>query len=76
MLSRLLHHYFLPFFCLSLLDADLVISEVMWWDNGVYVCSVSAPGDTNGYPDKYVKLIVYSRQLPFVMIRNVTMYFI
>lgn len=47
----------------SWLDADLVISEVMWWDNGVYVCSVNAPGDTSGYPDRFIKLIVYSKQL-------------
>ncbi|MCJ8747841.1 hypothetical protein PDJAM_G00158300 [Pangasius djambal] len=40
--------------------ADLVITEVMWWDNGVYVCSVDAPGDTSGYPNKYIKLIVYN----------------
>ncbi|KAM9860758.1 immunoglobulin-like domain-containing receptor 1a [Aulostomus maculatus] len=39
--------------------ADLVISEVMWWDNGVYFCSVDAAGDTSGDPDKEVKLIVY-----------------
>ncbi|KGL75389.1 Immunoglobulin-like domain-containing receptor 1, partial [Tinamus guttatus] len=38
--------------------ADLVISEVMWWDHGVYYCSVEAPGDTSGDPDKEVKLIV------------------
>ncbi|XP_010144468.1 PREDICTED: immunoglobulin-like domain-containing receptor 1, partial [Buceros rhinoceros silvestris] len=38
--------------------ADLVISEVMWWDHGVYYCTVEAPGDTSGDPDKEVKLIV------------------
>ncbi|XP_069801678.1 immunoglobulin-like domain-containing receptor 1 [Dendropsophus ebraccatus] len=38
--------------------ADLVISEVMWWDHGVYYCSVEAQGDTSGDPDKEVKLIV------------------
>ncbi|XP_054830752.1 immunoglobulin-like domain-containing receptor 1 [Eublepharis macularius] len=38
--------------------ADLVINEVMWWDNGVYYCTVEAPGDTTGDPDKEVKLIV------------------
>ncbi|NWI10519.1 ILDR1 protein, partial [Crypturellus soui] len=38
--------------------ADLAISEVMWWDHGVYYCSVDAPGDTSGDPDKEVKLIV------------------
>lgn len=40
--------------------ADLVITEVKWWDNGVYVCSVDAPGDTSGYPNNYMKLIVYN----------------
>uniref|UniRef100_G3PQS2 Immunoglobulin-like domain containing receptor 1a n=1 Tax=Gasterosteus aculeatus TaxID=69293 RepID=G3PQS2_GASAC len=39
--------------------ADLVITEVMWWDNGVYFCTVDAPGDTTGDSDKEVKLIVY-----------------
>ncbi|XP_027137675.1 immunoglobulin-like domain-containing receptor 1 isoform X1 [Larimichthys crocea] len=39
--------------------ADLVITEVMWWDNGVYFCSVDAAGDTSGDSDKEVKLIVY-----------------
>ncbi|XP_040278880.1 immunoglobulin-like domain-containing receptor 1 [Bufo bufo] len=38
--------------------ADLVISEVMWWDHGVYYCTVEAQGDTSGDPDKEVKLIV------------------
>lgn len=40
-------------------DADLVITEVMWWDNGVYFCTIDAPGDTSGDPDREVKLIVY-----------------
>ncbi|XP_032385094.1 immunoglobulin-like domain-containing receptor 1b isoform X2 [Etheostoma spectabile] len=39
--------------------ADLVISEVMWWDNGVYFCTIDAPGDTTGDSDREVKLIVY-----------------
>ncbi|XP_071395330.1 immunoglobulin-like domain-containing receptor 1b [Centroberyx affinis] len=39
--------------------ADLVITEVMWWDNGVYFCSIDAPGDTTGDSDREVKLIVY-----------------
>ncbi|XP_068173368.1 immunoglobulin-like domain-containing receptor 1a isoform X2 [Antennarius striatus] len=39
--------------------ADLVINEVMWWDNGVYICIVQTPGDTSGDPDEEVKLIVY-----------------
>ncbi|XP_063302703.1 immunoglobulin-like domain-containing receptor 1 [Pelobates fuscus] len=38
--------------------ADLVISEVMWWDHGVYFCSVEAQGDTSGDPDKEIKVIV------------------
>lgn len=38
--------------------ADLVMSEVMWWDHGVYYCSVEAQGDTSGDRDKEVKLIV------------------
>ncbi|CAL8350923.1 unnamed protein product [Merluccius merluccius] len=40
-------------------SADLVINEIMWWDNGVYFCSVDAAGDTTGDSDKEVKLIVY-----------------
>lgn len=40
-------------------EADLVITEVMWWDNGVYFCNIEAPGDTTGDPDREVKLIVY-----------------
>ncbi|KAJ8013254.1 hypothetical protein DPEC_G00051350 [Dallia pectoralis] len=40
--------------------ADLVIYEVMWWDNGVYFCSITAPGDTSGTSEMVVKLIVYS----------------
>ncbi|XP_056135142.1 immunoglobulin-like domain-containing receptor 1 [Lampris incognitus] len=39
--------------------ADLVINEIMWWDNGVYYCSIDAPGDTSGDSDKEIKLIVY-----------------
>ncbi|XP_074515045.1 immunoglobulin-like domain-containing receptor 1 [Sebastes fasciatus] len=39
--------------------ADLVITEVMWWDNGVYFCSIDAAGDTTGDSDREVKLIVY-----------------
>ncbi|XP_067849135.1 immunoglobulin-like domain-containing receptor 1 [Heptranchias perlo] len=38
--------------------ADLWISEVMWWDHGVYYCTVEAPGDTSGDSDKEVRLIV------------------
>ncbi|XP_035538063.1 immunoglobulin-like domain-containing receptor 1 [Morone saxatilis] len=40
--------------------ADLVINEIMWWDNGVYLCSVNAAGDTSGISDKEVQLIVYN----------------
>ncbi|KAM3607646.1 uncharacterized protein V6R79_011218 [Siganus canaliculatus] len=40
-------------------NADLVISEVMWWDNGVYFCNIDAAGDTTGDSDREVKLIVY-----------------
>ncbi|XP_031414611.1 immunoglobulin-like domain-containing receptor 1a [Clupea harengus] len=40
--------------------ADLVLNEVMWWDHGVYFCSVDAAGDTSGSDaDKEIKLIVY-----------------
>ncbi|XP_039990397.1 immunoglobulin-like domain-containing receptor 1 [Xiphias gladius] len=39
--------------------ADLVLNEVMWWDNGVYFCAVDAAGDTTGDSDKEIKLIVY-----------------
>lgn len=42
-------------------DADLVINEVMWWDNGVYFCSIDAAGDTSGDSDREVKLIVYRK---------------
>ncbi|KAJ1112565.1 hypothetical protein NDU88_000827 [Pleurodeles waltl] len=38
--------------------ADLVLNEVMWWDHGVYFCSVDAPGDSVGDNDKEVKLVV------------------
>ncbi|XP_051567135.1 immunoglobulin-like domain-containing receptor 1 [Myxocyprinus asiaticus] len=39
--------------------ADLVINEVMWWDNGMYYCSIDATGDVVGDSDKEIKLIVY-----------------
>ncbi|XP_029354085.1 immunoglobulin-like domain-containing receptor 1a [Echeneis naucrates] len=39
--------------------ADLVINEIMWWDNGVYFCNVDAAGDTTGDSDKEIKLIVF-----------------
>lgn len=47
-----------------------MITEVKWWDNGVYVCSVDAPGDTSGYPNNYMKLIVYSKQFLFFILGN------
>ncbi|KAG7482568.1 Immunoglobulin-like domain-containing receptor 1 [Solea senegalensis] len=40
-------------------NADLVINEVMWWDNGMYYCAVDAAGDTSGDSDKEIELIVY-----------------
>lgn len=45
-------------------EADLVINEVMWWDNGVYFCSIDAAGDTAGDSDQEVKLIVYREFSP------------
>lgn len=42
-------------------EADLVVTEVMWWDNGMYFCSIDAPGDTIGDSDGEIKLIVYSK---------------
>lgn len=42
-------------------EADLVITEVMWWDNGVYFCTIDAAGDTSGDSDREVKLIVYRK---------------
>ncbi|XP_031162125.2 immunoglobulin-like domain-containing receptor 1 isoform X1 [Sander lucioperca] len=51
--------------------ADLVITEVMWWDNGVYYCSVDAAGDTSGDSDKEVKLIVYGWLTVLAMIIGV-----
>ncbi|XP_048884899.1 immunoglobulin-like domain-containing receptor 1 [Brienomyrus brachyistius] len=38
--------------------ADLAITEVMWWDNGMYYCSVVAPGDPIGGLDGRISLIV------------------
>uniref|UniRef100_A0AAY5JW07 Ig-like domain-containing protein n=1 Tax=Esox lucius TaxID=8010 RepID=A0AAY5JW07_ESOLU len=48
--------------------ADLVIYEVMWWDNGVYFCTVNAPGDTTGISEMVVKLIVYNWLTVLLMI--------
>lgn len=45
-------------------EADLVINEVMWWDNGVYFCNIDAAGDTTGDSDREIKLIVYREFLP------------
>ncbi|KAK2905934.1 hypothetical protein Q8A73_009877 [Channa argus] len=39
--------------------ADLVINEVMWWDNGVYFCAIDAAGDTTGDSDQEIRLVVY-----------------
>uniref|UniRef100_A0AAY4EH47 Ig-like domain-containing protein n=1 Tax=Denticeps clupeoides TaxID=299321 RepID=A0AAY4EH47_9TELE len=39
--------------------ADLSITEVMWWDNGMYFCSIDATGDTVGDSDKEIRLVVY-----------------
>lgn len=47
-------------------EADLVITEVMWWDNGVYFCNIDATGDTAGDSDREVKLIVYRKLLRLV----------
>ncbi|KAM6979425.1 immunoglobulin-like domain-containing receptor 1a [Aplochiton taeniatus] len=41
-------------------NANLVITEIMWWDNGMYYCSIDAPGDTTGDSDKEIQLIVYN----------------
>lgn len=40
-------------------NADLVINEVMWWDNGMYFCSIDAAGDVVGDSDKEIRLVVY-----------------
>ncbi|XP_073702078.1 immunoglobulin-like domain-containing receptor 1b [Garra rufa] len=40
-------------------SADLVINEIMWWDNGMYFCSVDATGDVVGDSDKEIRLVVY-----------------
>ncbi|KAF7215609.1 immunoglobulin-like domain-containing receptor 1 [Nothobranchius furzeri] len=40
-------------------NADLVINEVMWWDNGMYFCTIDATGDTVGDSDREVRLIVF-----------------
>ncbi|KAL0963519.1 hypothetical protein UPYG_G00307480 [Umbra pygmaea] len=40
--------------------ADLVINEIMWWDNGMYFCTINAVGDTTGVSEIPIKLIVYN----------------
>lgn len=49
-------------------EADLVITEVMWWDNGVYFCSIDAAGDTIGDSDREIKLIVYRKWYYFKLV--------
>lgn len=41
-------------------NADLSMNEIMWWDNGMYFCSIDAPGDVVGDSDKEIRLIVYN----------------
>ncbi len=48
-------------------EADLVIQEVMWWDNGMYFCAVEAPGDTTGDSDQEMKLIVYRKSMTWLL---------
>lgn len=48
-------------------EADLVIQEVMWWDNGMYFCAVEAPGDTAGDSDQEMKLIVYRKWMTWLL---------
>lgn len=45
-------------------EADLVINEVMWWDNGMYYCSIDAAGDTTGDSDREIRLIVFRKFCP------------
>lgn len=51
-------------------EADLVITEVMWWDNGVYFCNIDAAGDTTGDSDREVKLIVYRKFSQFRLLQK------
>lgn len=53
--------HFRLMWCFLTTAADLVITEVMWWDNGVYFCTIDAPGDTTGDSDREVKLIVFRK---------------
>lgn len=45
-------------------EADLVINEVMWWDNGMYFCTINAAGDTTGDSDREIRLIVFRKFSP------------
>ncbi|XP_048397293.1 immunoglobulin-like domain-containing receptor 1 [Stegostoma tigrinum] len=56
--------------------ADLWISEVMWWDHGVYFCTVEAPGDTTGDSDKEVRLIVLHWLTVIFIIMGILLLFI
>ncbi|XP_067896959.1 immunoglobulin-like domain-containing receptor 1 [Heterodontus francisci] len=56
--------------------ADLWISEVMWWDHGVYYCTVEAPGDTTGDSDKEVRLIVLHWLTVIFIIMGILLLFI
>ncbi|XP_043556961.1 immunoglobulin-like domain-containing receptor 1 isoform X1 [Chiloscyllium plagiosum] len=56
--------------------ADLWISEVMWWDHGVYFCTVEAPGDTTGDSDKEVRLIVLHWLTVILIIMGILLLFI
>uniref|UniRef100_UPI00398EA4D8 immunoglobulin-like domain-containing receptor 1 n=1 Tax=Pristiophorus japonicus TaxID=55135 RepID=UPI00398EA4D8 len=56
--------------------ADLWISEVMWWDHGVYFCAVEAPGDTTGDSDKEVRLIVLHWLTVIFIIMGILLLFI
>lgn len=47
--------------CFLSTEADLVINEVMWWDNGMYYCSIDAAGDTTGDSDREIRLIVFRK---------------
>lgn len=43
------------------------MNEVMWWDNGVYFCTIDAAGDTTGDSDREIKLIVYRKFPQFTL---------
>lgn len=48
------------------------MNEVMWWDNGVYFCTIDAAGDTTGDSDREIKLIVYRKFPQFTLPLKVT----